>query len=44
MTGIMFKSSIIDLSKKAIPAVAPCSHVFGPSAAGKFFKKRKDFK
>ena len=44
MTGIMFKSSIITLSKKAIPTVAPCSHAFGSSAAGKVIKKRKDFK
>ena len=45
MTGIMFNlSSIIIASKKAMPAVAPRSHAFGPSAAGKFIKKRKDFK
>ena len=44
-TDIMnVKSSIIASSKKTIPAVAPCSHAFGPSAAGKFIKKRKDFK
>lgn len=45
MTGIMFNSSIIIASsKKAMPVVAPRSHAFGPSAAGKFIKKRKDFK
>lgn len=44
-TGIMnVKSSIIASSKKAMLAVAPRSHVFGPSATGKFIKKRKDFK
>ena len=44
-TGIMnVESLIIASSKKAMSAVAPCSHAFGPSAAGKFFKKRKDFK
>ena len=45
MTGIMnVESSIIVFSKKAMPAVAPRSHAFGPLAAGKFIKKRKDFK
>ena len=44
MTGIMFNSSIIIASKKAMSVVAPRSHAFGPSAAGKFIKKRKDFK
>lgn len=45
MTDIMnVESSIIVLSKKAMPAVAPCFYAFGPSAAGKFIKKRKDFK
>lgn len=44
-TDIMnVKSSIITSLKKAMPAVAPRSHAFGLSAAGKFFKKRKDFK
>ena len=44
-TGIMnVKSSVIASSKKAMSAVAPRSHAFGPSAAGKFIKKRKDFK
>ena len=43
-TDIMnVESLIIASSKKAMP-VAPRSHVFGPSAAGKFIKKRKDFK
>ena len=45
MTGIMnVESSIILSSKKAMPAVVPCFHAFSPSAAGKFIKKRKDFK
>ena len=45
MTGIMnVESSIIVFSEKAMPAVAPCFHAFGPLAAGKFIKKRKDFK
>lgn len=44
-TGIMnVESLIIASSKKAMPVVAPCSQVFGPSATGKFIKKRKDFK
>ena len=44
-TGIMnVELLIIVSSKKAMPAVAPRSHAFGPSAAGKFIKKRKDFK
>ena len=44
-TGIMnVESLIITPSKKAMPTVAPCFHTFGPSATGKFFKKRKDFK
>ena len=44
-TDIMnVKSSIITSLKKAMPAVAPRFHAFGPSAAGKFIKKRKDFK
>ena len=45
-TGIMnVESLIIVSSKKAMPTVAaPCFHAFGPSAAGKFIKKRKDFK
>ena len=44
-TDIMnVKSLIIASSKKAMPTVAPCFHAFGPSATGKFFKKRKDFK
>ena len=44
-TGIMnVESLIIASSKKAMPAVAPRSLVFGSSAAGKFIKKRKDFK
>ena len=44
-TDIMnVKSLIIASSKKAMPAVAPRSHAFGPSAAGKFIKKKKDFK
>ena len=44
-TDIMnVKSLIIASSKKAMPVVAPRSHAFDPSAAGKFFKKRKDFK
>ena len=44
-TGIMnVESLIIVSSKKAMPVVAPRSHVFGPSATGKFIKKRKDFK
>ena len=44
-TGIMnVESLIIASSKKAMPAVAPRSHAFGLSAAGKFIKKRKDFK
>ena len=44
-TGIMnVKSSIIASSKKAMSAVAPRSYAFGPSATGKFIKKRKDFK
>lgn len=38
------KSLIIASSKKAMPVVAPRSHAFDPSAAGKFIKKRKDFK
>ena len=45
MTGIMnVELLIFASSKKAMPAVAPRSLVFGPSAAGKFIKKRKDFK
>ena len=45
MTGIMnVESSIIVSSEKAMPAVAPCFHAFGPLATGKFIKKRKDFK
>ena len=44
-TGIMsVESLIIASSKKTMPAVAPRSYVFDPSAAGKFIKKRKDFK
>lgn len=44
-TDIMnVKSSIIASSKKAMPAVVSRSHAFGLSAAGKFIKKRKDFK
>ena len=44
-TSIMNEESlIIASSKKAMPVVAPRSHVFGPSAAGKFIKKGKDFK
>lgn len=44
-TSIMNEESlIIASSKKAMPVVVPRSHVFGPSAAGKFIKKRKDFK
>ena len=44
-TDIMnVKSSIITSLKKAMPAVAPRAHTCGPSAAGKFIKKRKDFK
>ena len=44
-TDIMnVKSLIIVSSKKAMPVVAPRSHAFDPSAAGKFIKKRKDFK
>ena len=44
-TDIMnVKSLIIASSKKAMSVVAPRSHAFGPSAAGKFIKKRKDFK
>ena len=44
-TGIInVESLIIASSKKTMPVVAPRSHVFGPSAAGKFIKKRKDFK
>ena len=44
-TDIMnIKSLIIASSKKAMPVVAPRSHAFDPSAAGKFIKKRKDFK
>lgn len=44
-TGIMnVESLIIVSSKKAMPAVAPCFYTFGPSATGKFIKKRKDFK
>lgn len=43
MKGIMDKSSIIIASsKKAMSAVAPFSRAH--SAAGKFIKKRKDFK
>ena len=38
------ESSIIVSSEKAMPAVAPCFHAFGPLATGKFIKKRKDFK
>ena len=45
MAGIInVESSIILSSEKAMPTVAPCFHAFGPSAAGKFIKKRKDFK
>ena len=45
ITGIMnVESLIIVSSKKAMPAVAPCFYTFGPSATGKFIKKRKDFK
>lgn len=45
ITDIMnAKLSIIFSSKKTMPAVVSCSHAFGPSAAGKFIKKRKDFK
>ena len=45
MTSIMnVESSIIVSSEKAMPAVAPCFHAFGPLAAGKFIKKRKDLK
>ena len=41
-TGIMnVESLIIVSSKKAMPVVAPRSHVFGPSAAGKFIKKKE---
>ena len=44
-TDIMnVKSLIIASSKKAMPAVAPCSHAFGFSAIGKFIKNKKDFK
>ena len=44
-TGIMnVESLIIVSSKKAMSAVAPCFYTFGPSATGKFIKKRKDFK
>ena len=44
-TGIMsVESFLIASSKKAMPAVAPRSHAFDPSAAGKFIKKRKDFR
>ena len=44
-TDIMnVKSLIIASLKKAMPVVAPRSHAFDPSAAGKFIKKRKDFK
>lgn len=44
-TDIMnVESLIIASSKKAMPVVAPRSLVFGPSAGGKFIKKRKDFK
>ena len=44
-TGIInVESLIIVSSKKTMPVVAPRSHVFGPSAAGKFIKKRKNFK
>ena len=44
-TDIMnVKSLIIASPKKAMPVVASCSHAFAPSAAGKFIKKRKDFK
>ena len=42
MKGIMNKLSIIASSKKAMLAVAPFSRAH--SAAGKFIKKRKDFK
>lgn len=43
-TSIMnVESLIIASSKKVMPAVAPRSHAFGPSATGKFIKKRKDF-
>ena len=45
ITSIMNEESlIIASSKKAMPAVTPCFHAFGPSATGKFIKKRKDFK
>ena len=45
MAGIInVESSIILSSEKAMPTVAPCFHAFGPSAAGKFIKKKKDFK
>ena len=41
-TDIMnVKSLIIASSKKAMSVVAPRSHAFGPSAAGKFIKKGK---
>ena len=44
-TGIMnVESSIFASSKKAMPAVAPRSYVFGLLATGRFIKKRKDFK
>ena len=44
-TGIMnVESLIIVSSKKEMTVEAPRSHVFGPSATGKFIKKRKDFK
>ena len=44
-TGIMnVELLIFASSKKAMPVVAPCSQVFGPSTTGKFIKKRKDFK
>ena len=41
-TGIMnVELLIFASSKKAMPVVAPRSHVFGPSAAGKFIKKKE---
>ena len=44
-TGIInVESLIIASSKKTMPVVVSRSHVFGPSATGKFIKKRKDFK
>lgn len=44
MKGIMAKTFIIASSKKSMAGIS-CSHAFGHSAAaGKFIKKRKDFK